>query len=180
MQRYILHVCMLWAGEDAMLWSPAGKKNHWAPVIAQDVCMCMGSRSQRFFGNFDFFGWLRQPAGRMAQVSSVAGAVYIYIYVFNPETRSSYVRSTVHGLATSLVRLGPFGYPTSNIRVGLLVLYIAYVHFLARIAMYIASFEHHWLRLGPAMRLDIQHSCWFVGSLHRLCTFFVTHSHVHC
>jgi hypothetical protein len=105
---------------------------------------------------------------------------YIYIYVFNPETRSSYVRSTVHGLATSLVRLGPFGYPTSNIRVGLLVLYIVYVHFLARIAMYIASFEHHWLRLGPAMRLDIQHSSWFVGSLHRLCTFFGTHSHVHC
>ena len=132
-----------------------------------------------FFWQLRFF-WVASPTRRPYGSSVECGRCSIYIYVFNPETRSSYVRSTVHGLATSLVRLGPFGYPTSNIRVGLLVLYIVYVHFLARIAMYIASFEHHWLRLGPAMRLDIQHSSWFVGSLHRLCTFLGTHSHVHC
>jgi hypothetical protein len=137
MQRYILHVCMLWAGEDAMLWSPAGKKNHWAPVIAQDVCMCMGSRSQRFFGNFDFFGWLRQPAGRMAQVSSVAGAVYIYIRF---QSRDQIELCQEHG----------------------------------------AWFGNIIGKIGSVWISNIQHSSWFVGSLHRLCTFFGTHSHVHC
>ena len=126
------------------------------------ICMF----SMFFFGNFDFFGWLRQPAGRMVQASSMAGAVHI-LYIFKTETRvmsgsrwfgnifgkigSSLMRwiSNIRigllvlyiGVATSLVRLGPAMRWISNIRVGLLVLYIVYVHFLARIAMYIASFD---------------------------------------
>ena len=35
-------------------------------------------------------------------------------------------------------------------------------------------------KIGSVWISNIQHSSWFVGSLHRLCTFFGTHSHVHC
>lgn len=43
-------------------------------------CSCAWDRVLNvFLATSIFFGWLRQPAGRMVQVSSVAGAVYIYI-----------------------------------------------------------------------------------------------------
>ena len=35
-------------------------------------------------------------------------------------------------------------------------------------------------KIGSVWISNIQHLSWFVGSLHRLCTFFGTHSHVHC